>query len=369
MTLLSVSGYSVTDLAAALHSSRRHVSFRYDILSSANDYLRPAKSVAHGVVENNALATIKRTAKFQFEDDTELDWVSERLRPWYRLRMPDGGYAEWPMGVFLLSTPARSVRATSTTREVEAYDQLLIVSEDRVLSRYTVSAGVTYTAAARTLLQSTAGISTYSIPEDSKTLPVPREWEPGTSKLRVINDLLSSAGYESLSVSEAGVPYSRVYRNPSDRGIDYQYIADGKSVIAPDVEVELDLFSVPNVFVGIVSEPDRPPLRSEYRNQNSLSPTSTVRRGRDIVEVIPDMEAADQLTLDLLVQRRAFNASQVYETMKLKTRGMPFHGNLDIVSLDYGSVGPKATYAESGWTLPLKAGAMMEHVIRRVVPV
>lgn len=369
MTLLPVSGYTTDELAGALHSLKRQVKFGYDILDSKNEYLRSAKMVVGGEISNNALATIKRTAKFQFGDDDEVDWLSERIRPTYNLLMPNGGWATWPLGVFLPSTPARQITNTGSARQVEAYDQLLVISEDKVDTRYVVSAGASYTESARLLLANILGITQFSIPEHGATLLVAREWDPGTSKLRIINDLLGAVNYESLSFNADGVAYSRAYVPPNERPISYTYRTDDESVLVPDAEVEMDLFSVPNVFVGIVAEPDRLPLRSVYTNDNPASPTSTVRRGRSIVEVYTDMEAADQTTLDGLLNRKAFNASQVFETTTFRTLGMPFHGNLDVIKLDYSRLGEVDYYAESGWTLPLKAGSVMKHVVRKVVPV
>ena len=106
------------------------------------------------------------------------------------------------------------------------------------------------------------------------------EWEPGTSKLRILNDLLAAINYESASFDERGRLVCQPYLSPSARAASYVYAADEWSPVTGNVDQTLDLFDVPNKWVLVKSEADQAPLTSVYVNDLPSSPTSTVSRGR-----------------------------------------------------------------------------------------
>lgn len=275
------------------------------------------------------------------------------------------GYIEWPQGVFLLTSPTRKANDTGTVvRDVDAYDQLLIYRDDVVTNRYAVMAGSVYTDAIEQLLGTSVE---KNITRSPLTLLTTMEWEPGTPKLTIINALLNAINYESLFFDEFGVAVARPYVQPADRGSEYEYSTDQRSVIIPDAEQTLDLFDIPNSFTLVVSDPDRPPLVSTYVNQNPASITSTVSRGRTIVQYIPEQTAPDQATLDEAARNAAYDASQVYESIAFTTALMPIHSNADVYTLTYVDLGISAKYAEQSWSMSLAAGSSMKHVCRRSV--
>lgn len=146
MEPLARNGYTADQVRAALHGAARHMSYRYELLDDANRHKAWLPNVLEARVSYNALAEIKRTARFVLREDPAagIDWLRDRIRPWARLRMPDGGYAEFPLGVFLLSSPVRRETDTgAVVREVEAYDQLVVLRDHRVTSRYVVRPGPT----------------------------------------------------------------------------------------------------------------------------------------------------------------------------------------------------------------------------------
>lgn len=345
----------------------RTMTYRYDRLDSGNNYLGALDWVVDGKVSNNALADIKRTATFTLVDRGVINYLRDRVQPWARLRMPDGGHVEWPLGVFLLSTPTRVLGEDGVVmREVEAYDQLLVLQQDKVTDRYSVVAGALYTTAIAAIA---TGLEAAIVPS-SLTLPTTMEWEPGTARLRILNDLLAAINYESAFFNERGVLICRPYQSPAQRSPEYVYAADEASVIAGSVGQTIDLFSVPNRWVLIKSEPDQAPLVATYTNTSTNSPTSTTSRGRIIADVRTEEDAADLATLEAKAARLGFEASQIFENIEIETAAMPMHSNADVVGLDIAGLGiADAKYSVHSWELPLRAGATMSHVMRRVVTV
>lgn len=363
MQSLNRNGFTAEQLKAALHSPIRKMSFRYELLDSANRVLRELTTVTDASISMSSDASIQRTAKFIVEDSENINYLSERIKPYVRISI-SGGYAEFPLGVFLLSSPSKSF-GTTIVRNIDAYDQVQILNDDKVIGLYRVAAGTSYVTAIRSLLTS-AGIITASIASSTKTLPVDREWDGGTTKLAIVNELLSALGYNPIYFDEDGAAVGTPYISPDQRISEYTYADDEYSVIFQGSDQTEDLFSIPNQFVLVVSQPDRPVLKSVYTNTNPASPTSTVSRGRTIVDY-QSVDAADQATLDSLAQMSAFKASQIYQTVTFSTAIMPHHSYNDVISFNSALMGVSSKYEEIGWSMQLKAGSRMQHTIRRVI--
>lgn len=347
----------------------RRFSFRYERLDASNVKLGDLSDVAAGAIDHNWLADIKRKATFTLRDSGGLDFLSDRIKPWARLHLPPYGaqdFVEWPQGVFLLSSPSRVVDERGVVlREVQGYDALQVYQDDKVVDRYTAAAGTVYTTLVSTLL----GAIPKNITTSSATLPTAKEWDPGTSKLTIINNLLGAVNYESLSFDENGVAIVKPYVSPQDRPAEYTFADDADGLIVPRLDQTLDLFAVANRWVLVVSDPDRPALSSTYTNTAPASPTSTVRRARTIVDFRTEQEAADQTALDSKVARLAFEASQVYEVIQFETAMFPVAGGNDIYRLTHGPLGINATFSEHTWAMTLQVGAKMSRRVRRVVTV
>lgn len=341
----------------------RHITFRYELLNPNNTHKAwLEKLVEECSVANNALAEIKRTARLKILDTTSINWASDRIKPHVILNDVD-----YPQGVFLLSSPTRKDDGRVVMRDIEAYDQLQVLKDDKVDDRYVVAAAANYIAAVATVLTG-AGITTSNLTPTTRTLPAAREWEPGTTKLQIVNDLLAAINYRSLYFDANGVAVAEPYLSPVVLPPLHTYRDGVDSVIFHEVTEELDLFDVPNKWVLYTSEPDQTSLRSVYTNTAATSPTSTVSRGR----TIPDyrqVEAADQATLDALASRLAFEASQVFTAMTFDTAIMPDHGEADVVQFDFSRLGVSGKFSEHEWGFQFKPGARMKHRIRRVVTV
>jgi hypothetical protein len=364
-------GHGAAAVLAALRAETgsRRLSFRYDLLTSANAYVQALTSVVSCSVTQNWLAEIKRTARFSITDTGEINYLQDRIRPWVRLHLPpygDDDWVEWSQGVFLLSSPSRQDDGAGViTRDVEAYDQLREFADDLVSERYTVATSTVYTSAISTLL----GSIDKNITVSASTIPEALEWEPGTSKLKIINELLGAINYNSLHFDENGTAIVSPYSTPANRAEEYTYADNAQSVMFVGVEQALDLFSIPNSWTIAVTEPDRPVLSSTYTNSDPASPTSTVSRQRTITDFRTEQEAADQATLDAKVERLAFEASQVFEKVEFRTAIMPIHSGNDVFRVKYSPLAIDAKYSEHEWTMDFEAGSVMRHKIRRVVTV
>lgn len=391
---LARKGFTHDAVKVVLHSPNRQIDFRYELLDKENRKIRDLSNVTGANINQSMLAQIKRTAQFDIiEDGQPIDYLNDRIKPYMRLWMPKGrviareyaffshiqpiilnqivgnensGWIDFPLGVFLLSSPTRKDDISSVHRSIEAYDLSLILRDDKFLQRYTILEGTNYYDAIITILRS-AGIYYYNIEQTIKNLPRTIEFDPGTEKLEAVNELLSQLNYTPVFVDEEGYFVSRAYISPSERSADYEYIDDEQSVTLIGAEEELDTFNVPNVFTVVRTNEEEGPLISTFTNNNPNSPLSTVNRERNIVDFREITDIADQAALDAYVQRIAFEASQIYGRIQFKTALMPIHGYGDVLQMRYQSLKIDGKYLELNWSMDLSVGGEMSHELRQVV--
>lgn len=368
MLTLARDGYTEQQIKDALHGKRgsRKIRFRYDLLDKFENKKKELTNVMGGEVSYAALNEIKRTARFNIQDDGSIDWLSDRIQPFLELQMPQNKWVAFPLGVFLLASPTKTDTTGGIVRDVEAYDGTIILNDDKFDDIYTVTSGQNYKAAIISLLQS-AGISKYIIEDTTKTLPLDMQFEIGSSKLEAVNALLGQINFTPIRVDVNGNFVSGQYISPSVRAIDYTYKDDALSVTFRGMSEELDLFSVPNKWVVVRTNAEELPLKSVYINSNAASQTSTVSRGRTIVDYREIDNIADQPALDAYTQRIAFEASQIFGKVVFETAIMPMHDYYDILKIEYAGLNINDKYTETSWSFPLSIGGKMKHEVRKVV--
>ena len=122
------------------------------------------------------------------------EWTQIRVQPWVSIDFADGETDSWPLGVYLPATPTIHWSDAVATADVDLYDKLLILVEDKVNATFAVPAGAVVTEQVEAIIAS-AGESRMSIAASTATLRSAMVWEPGTTKLRIINDLLAAVNY------------------------------------------------------------------------------------------------------------------------------------------------------------------------------
>ncbi|MBW3113480.1 hypothetical protein KYJ26_16625 [Bacillus sp. MCCB 382] len=365
MLSLERDGFTAEQVKKALHSAHRRLDFRYELLDKNGNKKSDLYNVINGEVTQQSLATIKRKAKFRLREDGNIDFLTDRIRPIVRLFVRNG-WAEFPMGEFFLSSPTRYESDGQVFREVDAYDGLIVLNDDKFTEVYNIPSGTNYTQAVIDILAS-AGISKYNIERADKVTSKDISFEVGKEKLYAVNELLRGINYESIHVDVNGYFTSSNYRSPTERASEYDYVTDSDSVIAGGYSEELDIFDLPNVWSVVVkdSETETISLSSAYTNDNPNNSLSTVSRGRNIVDYREIDNVADQATLDAYVQRLAYEASQKFGKVEFETAIMPIHDYADVFTVQFSDLNVSGKYSETSWTMPLEVGAKMKHEIRR----
>lgn len=357
------------DLLHAKHGTRE-IKFRHDLLNYEESKIGELTCLG-GNLGLNSLAQIKRKARFTFKENEfkDIDWLNDKVQPFMLLKDGDS-WIEYPLGVFLISSPGRKPTGGLIERQTECYDSTLILLEDKFDNRYLIRKGTNYIEAITNIIND-AGIWKTNITKSFGTLNIDKEFEIGTSRLEAANELLKELNYTSIWVDEMGYLTSSDYILPEIRGIDYSYIENEMDIRLTDTSTEeLDLFSVPNKFIVVASNPEiAVPLTSNYTNKNPNSVTSTVNRKRIITDFREIDDVLNQVTLDEYTKRIAYEASSVYGKFVFDTAIMPHHTYMNSLFCEHKKLEINSQFIETSWELELKAGGKMNHNCRRVIQI
>lgn len=265
------------------------------------------------------------------------DWLDVRIRPMIRIARLGGGDDPvgrlTPAGVYLCAAPVEDWDDRGLRRDVELADKLSILDQDIAsgdpdgLAAYALDAGANVIDAVKTLIAET-GESSPAIEPAAAVLAAPMVWDVGTTRLRIINDLLDAAGYFSLFCDGWGQYQAVPYVQPSDRVPVYESIApfsDGpQSLMDPAWKRDRDIYSIPNRFVAIgQGDGDTAALTSIATNEDPDSPYSYQSRGRWITQVEQGVEATSQAALDAIARARLSRATSVTNQLTVRHVFLP----------------------------------------------
>lgn len=304
--------------------------------------------------------------------EQKIDWIRDRIQPFLEVKVQDD-WLSYPLGVFLLSSPSRGEEGYGVTREVEAYDELVILDQDKFDQRYTIKAGTRYDSAVIRILHD-ANIRKFNIEDSEKTLSSDMEWSIGTEKIRAVNDLLAAINFTPLWVDEYGYFTSSRYASPQDRSPNHEYLDDEASITFHGMNEEVD-YLIPNKWVVVYSNPDNvggegeeeaPVLSAIYENKDASDPNSILNNYTKVDYRELD-DIADQEELNEYAKRLAAEASQVFRKVKFQTALMPGHSYQDVIRLRNNLLELEGKYSETSWKMSLEAGGKMEHEARKVV--
>lgn len=366
MISLAQNGYTHEEVLKMLESSRT-VEYDFDVFNN-NEIKVGSLNSASGTITFDSESEIMGTANIRYLREPILDGLVEwRLRPALKLKSPKG-WLKYSLGVYIMTTPTKTDSTGTASCQASGYDYNLILRDDKVTGGYFVAAGTNYVNAVNALLIS-AGIKKLKVSQSDATLSVPLEWEIGTSKLTIINELLSAINYEPIHFDSNGYAISKRYEVPENRVAEYAYQTNSNSLILPNGSMTTDMFGKANVFVRYTESPDGVELKSTYENTSPASPLSISSRGRRIVDIESVQDIADQQTLDDYTKRVAVEKSQGEEQVTITTAAMPHHSYRDCLYVSVNGIEVRNRYIEYGWSIDLSPGGHMSHRLKKVVKI
>lgn len=309
-------------------------------------------------------------------DISDLALESIRLRPVQVI----AGLPENPLGVYLLSAAVEGWRDTGRVWGIELLDKCTVPSQDAVQESYAVAAGTLILPEVRTIL---ASAGEYMAINESVTLTTSGNmvWEAGTSKLKIINDLLDSAGYNSLWMDGYGNFQATPRVLPADRPINYEVLGvprelrDGEQgIYQPDWDRDRDSFQIPNRVIAVQAAggEDEQALVGSWSNTDASSPYSYPSRGRWITHTLSDVETPEGTDAEIIafLQNRAratlVQMSAVQAQVKISHLPIPVRVG-DVVRFSNTQAGVDARHVITKLDLELNPLGLMKSTLQEVV--
>ncbi len=299
----------------------------------------------------------------------EIVWHQTKVVPYMRFQMPDGVWVEYPLGEFFPSTPKRVSQGDKVYREVELYDDSIIILDKKFETSYTITQGTSYDTAIRTLLNG-AGVTKQNIQQSGKSLEVTVVYNAGTSYMEAIKDLLIRINYVPIFVDSRGYFTSFLYSLPTTKSPVFSFADSEYSIMYDGVEEELDYFRVPNRFIFVHTNAEKNTvLKSTVTNNDGNSPTSTIVVGRTITyyEEVSDIES--QSVLDSYARKKSYELSQVFGKVNFDSANIPNFEYQDVIELRNSTLGINDKFLVTKYSMDLKVGGKMKFTVQKVVDI
>lgn len=358
--------YTEAELLQALSSNSREVYYRYTIYNTQNQILGNLE-IEDGQVSFDSGNDVMRTftGSTRASDLFNLTSTDFYIIPWMCLKYKND-VVKWPLGKFLVN-PSENYQNNMSIIHITGYDLGKIALDDKSDSRIYAAPNDIYTSLASQI----AGTmyTQIEVTASEKTNSSALEWDIGTKKLAIINELMRSISYNPMYFDEVGVGHMDPFVQYSDRNLDGVYEDSTQSIIIDGLSNDSNKFEIPNKFIRYVENPDASYLISTYTNTDPSSPYSTVSRGRTIVDSESIDNIATQTDLDNYVLKIAAEKMQSVETLEFSTLNMPGHGYKDCLLVSVSSYGINGKYIEIGWEMDLSQGGSMRHRCEKVVAV
>ena len=203
----------------------------------------------------------------------------------YLITIQNGTKERHPLGTFFVQTPSTSFDGKVRNLSMDAYTPLLELKETKPPLGYSVMKGTNIMTIARQLTQ-----------ENTRAPVVPASCdtnlfsdfvaETDDSWLTFLTDLLLNAKY-SYDLDEMGRILFAPEQDTASLQPVWTYNDDNSSILYPNLNMDHDLYGIPNV-VEVIYSHGNGYYYSRVVNDDPNSPTSTVNRGREIIHRVSD---------------------------------------------------------------------------------
>lgn len=203
----------------------------------------------------------------------------------YLITIQNGVRERFPLGTFLVQTPAYSFNGKIRSFSADAYTPLLELKEKQPPLGYAVSKGENIMEYACRMVRDNvrAPVVTTS---NSKTLERHFVAETDETMLTYAINLMANAKYE-LALDELGQILFAPKQELAALQPIWTYDDSNSSILYPDISQGLDLYGIPNV-VEVIYSTGKTMSKAVVKNEDPDSPVSTVVRGREIKKRVTD---------------------------------------------------------------------------------
>lgn len=263
----------------------------------------------------------------------------------YLVAIQNGETYKEVLGTFLVQTPSTSFDGRNKSITMDGYTPLLELKDTDPEIGYTVFAGdnIMDLVSALTAENCRAPVVPAS---SSDILYTDFVANLDDSWLTFLTDLMANANYTFSVDAEGRILFAPDQETNALQPV-WEYTDDNSSILYPDVDMEQDLYGIPNV-VEVVYSTGTSYMVATATNDSTSSPVSTVNRGRKVIyretnpSVLgtPTQEYLDEYAEMLLREKSSLEHTVTY------THGYCPARVGDCVLLNYKKAGLKAIKAK-----------------------
>lgn len=198
----------------------------------------------------------------------------------YLVTIQNGVRERHPLGTFLVQTPSSSYNGKIRNVSMDAYTPLLELKENPPPLGYSILKDVNIMENAYLLCREHARAP---VVKANDTTPLYSDFVANTSDtwLTFLIDLIANAKY-TFALDELGRILFAPKQDTASLQPVWTYDDSNSSILYPDLEMDHDLYGIPNV-VEVIYSSGKAHYYARVVNDDENSPTSTVNRGREII--------------------------------------------------------------------------------------
>lgn len=285
------------------------------------------------------------------------DRFTQRLRPVMTYNGTD-----YPLGVYMITTTPETLNDTGNYMQVEGFDETMILKQAAINTRAYLAQGTAYITAIESLLTA-CGLTRVLADANTATLTTAREWETGTTYLQIVNELLDEINYDHVYADLNG--YIHLHKKEDRTTADLAYDDVKNLRIIKPIKRTTDIYNLPNVLVGVVSNPEFSAQTYTATNTNLDSVLSIPRRGYRVTKVYKLNNIASYADLKAYIDRELMESMQTTEQVQFDTFAEGGHEYGTMISIDTKLL--SGLYRETAYTINISRTARMTHTLERKI--
>lgn len=315
-----------------------------------------------GSISYNLNTALKVSGSFRLDGIDDIG--DDLIRIYVDAKDAHGTQIRYPLATLYAATPKRTLTSSRISSEVEGYSTLLRLEDERYKESLTIAKHTPIMQMVESLVTSSNMELIHN--ETNAQTQTQLKFDAGTSKLEVINELLSIAGFASLRVNGYGDALALRQNDPEKAPISHTFKDDGASILYSNIGHEKDWYSTPNVVICTSTSQDSLLVSVPARNDDPNDAYSTVSRGREIVRVEEYSDISSQETLNAKAELLLRTSSTRLEALEIEHGYIPIIPG-DVVAIDIQSANLKGTYTVQTMEVHLSQALKTSTRLRRFV--
>lgn len=288
-------------------------------------------------------------------------YVFDKMKDRLKVYLNKDG-TEYSLGVFMIISAPKSDNGKLEEYSFECYDETMKLEQNQIDERLFFAKGTSQLSAINKILVD-LGFMLIISDDSSALLQNDREWEVGTNVLDIVNELLKEINFCDFHINSEG--YVKLIKKRQKDNADFVYKKGKFSIIVPETTEKIDVYKIPNLFVGTVSNPDTPNMYFKIVNDRLDSPVSTINRGFPIRKTYKLDNIASQDELEEFIKNEFNNSLQQTESITFSTEQEAMHEFESVVQVETNNI--KGLYVEIDWSINLGFNGDMKHTAERKV--